>query len=654
MAAADREAAVLAELKAHDGHRAAEVVGVDIEARTVELAFSSEAEVPRWYGVEVLSHDDGACDLERLNDGAALLDNHHWVMQRGVVEKAWIDADRKGRALVRFSKSDAAEELFQDVADKIKRHVSVGYRVLAIKLVEEREDGPDVYVVTRWQPYEISIVSVPADTSVGVGRDASEAQDIPSVDTAARSDETSHAPEAPVTEPNNGSETRMPADNTPAPVIDTGAIEDAARTAATNSERDRVRAIATAAGNFANVDGLQDLVRSAIEGGESVREFQDKLLSKLSERSAAPLADQARGADVGMSEREVGQFSILKAVRALMEPTDRRAQEDAAFEFEASRAAAEKAGKDARGLMIPTDVLRHSVYVGDNAQRAPLNTGTGGTAATGATGGNLIATSLLASSMIDILRNRATIMQRGRVIGGLVGNIDIPKQLAAANGYWLGEDEDATETGIELGQISLSPKTVAAYSEITRRLAMQSSLDVEAMVRADLMQALALTIDKAGYYGTGSDHQPKGIANYTGIGAQVFAAAGKPTFAELVGMETTIALDNADVDGMAYVANAGFRGHCKTTEKFAGTGQTLWEQGGTVNGYAAGITNQIESGDVFFGNFADLLIAMWGGLDLTVDPYSNSKKGRTRLVVFQDVDFALRRTESFVLGRAAP
>lgn len=246
-------------------------------------------------------------------------------------------------------------------------------------------------------------------------------------------------------------------------------------------------------------------------------------------------------------------------------------------------------------------------------------------------------------SFVDILRNRATIMQLGTVMGGLVSNIDIPKQVAAAQGYWQGEDADATESNLELGQIHLSPKTVAAFSEITRKLLVQSSLDVE---------ALALTIDKAGYYGSGTASQPLGIANQTGINAVAFAGT-QPTFAELVEMETQIALDNADVSSMAYVGNAAFVGHAKTTLKFPGVNgsNTIWEQGGTVNGYRTERTNQITTGDVFMGNFADLLVAMWGGLELLVDPYSNSKKDRLRVVVFQDVDFALRRTQSFCLGR---
>ena len=116
-------------------------------------------------------------------------------------------------------------------------------------------------------------------------------------------------------------------------------------------------------------------------------------------------------------------------------------------------------------------------------------------------------------------------------------------------------------------------------------------------------------------------------------------------------METEISADNADVASMAYVMGSGMRGHFKTTEKFSGsTGATIWEAGNTVNGYRTEVTNQIVAGDLFFGNFADAMIGMWGGLELNADPYTHSAKGRLRIVAMQDVDFVLRRVESFCYG----
>ncbi|MDT9046494.1 phage major capsid protein, partial [Escherichia coli] len=168
----------------------------------------------------------------------------------------------------------------------------------------------------------------------------------------------------------------------------------------------------------------------------------------------------------------------------------------------------------------------------------------------------------------------------------------------------------------------------------------------------DILKVMALALDLAGIYGTGSTNQPKGLKLQTGINAVDFAAAGKPTFAEFVDMETQIALDDADVDSMAYAVNAGIRGYAKTALKFPGVNgsQTIWEPGNTVNGYATSVSNQIATGDVFFGNWADFVVAMWGGLDLTVDPYSLSTSGGTRLVALQDVDFNIRHPESFCYG----
>ncbi len=420
------------------------------------------------------------------------------------------------------------------------------------------------------------------------------------------------------------------------------AMEAKARAAGKDDEAKRVRTIAEMGERF----GYAEAARGYIASNKSVDEFRDHLLEEQHKRETKPLNEQHKASDIGLTEKESRQFSFLNVVRALAEPTDMRLREAAAFEFEASAAAVKRSGRDTDRFMIPSDTLTRA-----------LNSNTSGVS-NADTGGFSIANTLMTSSFIEILRNRAILLQRASTMGGLVGNIDIPRQVAAAQGYWLGEDDDATEQELGLGQISMTPKTVAAYSEITRKLMQQSSMDVEALVRFDLAKALALTIDKSGFYGTGSDHQPLGLANQTGIHAQSFGVAGAPTYLELIAMETKIALDNADVDSMTYVGNANFRGYAKGALKFpasAGTA-TIWESGakakdGMVNGYSADITNQVATGDVFFGNWADLLIGMWGGLEMMVDPFSGSKKGRVRIVTFQDVDIAVRRKESFTLGR---
>ena len=149
---------------------------VNVEARTVELAFSSEEPYERWFGIEVLSHAKGAIRLARLQNRGAVLMDHNTRDQIGVVESVELGTDRVARAVVRFGKSERAEEIFQDVQDGIRAHVSVGYMVHSWKVEEGKGDAPSTYTALDWEPLEISIVSVPADPTVGIGRGLTDEQ----------------------------------------------------------------------------------------------------------------------------------------------------------------------------------------------------------------------------------------------------------------------------------------------------------------------------------------------------------------------------------------------------------------------------------------------------------------------------------------------
>ena len=639
--------------------RSSEVRSIDDEARTIEVAFSSEEPVMRWFGEEILDHSPGSMGLARLDAGAAVLWNHDTNTQIGVVESARVDADRIGRAVLRFGRSARAEEIWQDVRDGVIRHVSVGYFVRALT-TEQRDGEPDRVTLTDWEPYEISLVSVPADATVGVGRAAGNPPEEKPEEPGDNAPEDQNSNEGSgmdtrILRNANGDLVRAKVDENDNIVETLEVLERAAETRAlvqqgTQAEQQRTASLLELGEQYS----AQSLAAAAIRDGTSVQDFTRDLLEHVngrsgeSGRSSQPLDDNA--GVIGMSESEVHQFSFMRAFRALADPHNRSAQEAAAFEFEASRAAERSSGRSAQGVMVPADVLRRAV-IPSNGSRA-FNTATTGAAA-GDTGGYAIANDLLSQSFIDMLRARSVLLSMATPMGGLVGDITIPAQASGAQGYWLGEDEDATEDTLSLRQIGMTPKTCGVFSEITRKMLQQSSLDAEGLVRQDLARALALTMDKAGFYGTGSANQPLGIKNLTGINAVVFAAQ-QPTFGELVELETAIASDNADVDSMAYISNAAFRGHCKTTEKFAGSnGMTIWEPGNTVNGYRVEITNQVVTGDVFHGNFSDMIAGMWGGLDLTIDPYSNSKSGRLRIVAFQDIDFAYRHVESFAYGADA-
>ena len=154
---------------------------VDTDSRTVELSFSSETPYGRWFGDEILCHDEECINLERFNNGlGTVLFNHDRDAVVGHIEKVWLE-DNRGKALVRFDTDEQSETIFQKVQSGTLQGVSVGYAINRYEVLEDEDTkstngrftGP-AYVVTDWEPLEISIVSVPADPTVGVGRSAEE------------------------------------------------------------------------------------------------------------------------------------------------------------------------------------------------------------------------------------------------------------------------------------------------------------------------------------------------------------------------------------------------------------------------------------------------------------------------------------------------
>lgn len=584
-------------LRAMEGkYKRSEVVEFDsIEERTFEFPFSSEYPVARYFGNEILSHEPKAADLSRLNDSAPLLFNHNPDRVIGVVERAYIDGKRRrGYARVRFSRNAFAQEILSDVKDGILRNVSFGY---SIDKMEERGSGD--FVATAWSPYEVSIVSIPADAhNVGIGRQL-------------ESDEQA-ASAAPTPDPLPSMENTTP---------DLAVV----RAEAAEAERSRIADISA----LCDKHGMADLGRQLIESGRSIDEARAAVLDKMN-IPQEPVNMSA--AEIGLSEKESRSFSFLRAINYLSNPTDRSAREAAAFEIEASEAAAAKLGRQSRGITVPQEVLRRDLNVG-----------------TASAGGNLVATELDAGSFIDLLRNASALDQAGAtVLTGLTGNVAIPRQSGAATAYWVAESGSPTESQQTVDQVSLVPRTVAAYTDFSRRLMIQSSIDVENMVRNDLARVIALKIDAAGLYGTGASNEPLGLKNTTGIGTVDFAAAA-PTFAEVVDLESDVATANALLGSPVYLMNAAMRGNLKTTKKDAGSGIFIMENG-EVNGYRGVLSNQVASGDLWFGNFADLIIGYFSGLDLMVDPYTHSTSGTVRVVAMQDCDIAIRHPESFSRG----
>lgn len=591
---------------------------INADARTVEIAFSSEEPVARWWGLEILDHTPGACRLDRVKQGGALLMDHEWTDQVGVIESVRIDSDRVGRAVVRFGRSRRAEEIFQDVVDGIRRNVSVCYQVHGYE-IESSRNGDETYRITDWEPIEISFVSVPADITVGVGRSA-DAPTMPIIKDSIMEHNTATA--QPV-----------------APVDTTGFVTQGA-----NGERQRAADILAIANNPAyTAYNLRELADAAIANGEPLDAFRARAMERM---ASAPKPT----ADIGMDDKEVRQYSLVRALHFLANPSDAGARRAAGFEIECSEAAANKSGRETRGLIVPFDVLSRDLTVG-----------------TATAGGHTVATNLLSGNFIDLLRNAQVISGMGaQYLTGLQGNIAIPGQSGGATAYWVAENGAVTESDQAFRQVAMSPKTVGAMSDISRKLLLQSSIDVEGFVRRDLATTLALAIQNAAINGSGASNQPKGVLSHAGIGSVVGGTNGAaPTWQHIVDLETAVAVANADVGTLGYLTNAKVRGKLKTTSKVSGQNGFIWEGGDTpVNGYRCAITNAVPSNltkgtasavasAIIFGNFADLIIGMWGGLDLLVDPYTGGAAGTVRVIAHQDVDVAVRNEESFAAMKDA-
>ena len=573
---------------------------LDEEKRRVRIGVSSEEPVERNFGMEVLSHSEGDVDMEFIASGRApLLLDHDMTKQIGVIEEYKLDAAKKRAvAIVRFGRSQLADEVFQDVKDGIRQNISVGYRINGMERDRSSEDDKPVYRVQH-SPLEVSVVSVPADQSTEVGVGRSKEKQLQTKKVKIMTEEVKNEI--------NLDEVRAKS------------VEEAKAEFKRNSKEIL---------DLAAKHNKRDLADKAIQEGISVEEFRGVLLENIS--NDKPLETP----EIGMTNNEIKRFSLVKAIRALANPADRKAQDDAAFEFECSEAAQREYGKDAQGIMLPADVLRN--------WKRDLNTSDDST---------LISEDYRGGDFIDVLRNASSVMQAGAtMLRGLQGNVVIPKKTASSSAGWIAtEGGAASESEFTSGSVTMSPKVIGAFTDASRLMLQQSSLDVENLIRDDLSQSIAVAIDLGALAGSGSSGQPTGIKNTSGVNTTTFAAAD-PTFAEIVGMESAVSNDNALIGNLAYICRPADYGTLKTTAKDSGSGLFVVEPDGRMNGYNTVVSNQVTSGDFYFGNFSDLLVGMYGGLDITVDPYALSTSGGIRIVALQTVDVAVRHAVSFCVS----
>jgi HK97 family phage major capsid protein/HK97 family phage prohead protease len=583
---------------------------INEESRTVDIAFSSEEPVDRWFGTEILDHESTSVRLGRLRDGAPLLFGHNHSDLIGVVEKASIDSDKKGRATVRFGKSERAEQMFNDVKDGILRNVSVGYRIHKFLVDEETSENRAI----DWEPMEISMVTVPADAGSQVGR--------------ADEPEGEHQTNLTYIERKIMSEKpETVAAVTAEPKINIEEVRTTAESNGAKSELARVQSILDAGSEYSQ----PELARQFVKDGKSIDEMRVAILNEIKTNPTQERAEMETP-NLDLSEKDKKEYSLFRAINASVTGN----WKDAGFELEASAAIEDKLGRSARGFFVPTDIF--------NGQRAAMKT------SSAAAGAEMVGTDHLGDSFIDALTNRSVVAGAGaQILGGLQGNIEIPKLTTGTAWGWVAEDADAADAAAVTGELALSPKTVSGGVAMSRRLLKQSSPSVEQMIRNDMVRGAALAIDLAALSGSGSSGQPTGITNTTGIGS---VTGGIADFGAMVNLWSAVAVDNAAAEGMAYVLNATNAGTLMQTAKDSGSGIMVL-QDGKINGYNAIISNQMATGTMIFGDFTQLVIGMWGVLDIVADTATKAAAGGLVLRAFQDVDIGVRHAESFAKGTTA-
>ncbi len=641
--------------------RAATVSSFDYDKRTVTFALTSETPVERWYGEEILDHSDSSIDTERLSRGIPLLFNHDPNQHIGRIESYEIK-DKKLYVTARFGNSPLAQQKLDDVRDGILVDASGGYIPRDYQFTEGKKGAQDTVRWTNWMPAEGSLCPVPADPTVGIGRSI----DAPSVpvgtpifpvrslgavveaeaaDTAEAVDpaEEQRSTQSNPAQAENKEEVRM---STPA----TGHNEAVA------AERNRVSEINAIAQRYAKfvTPEQRDKFVADETGVDVVRKFvMDKQLEEAQ-------ANEVRNLNpLGLSEAEQRSYSLTSALRAAAGETQR------GFEHEVSDALAKSTGRSARehGLFIPMNMKMRAGDLDRIASRNGLPIATRAANDTSAGNGNGAATIFTEFvSLIELLRNQVKVRQMGATfLAGLTGNVAFPKQTGATSASWVADNPgaDVADSNISFAQMSMTPKILQASTGFSRLLLQQSSVDVEALIRMDLTAVAARAIDLAALVGTGTNNQPRGILNQTGIGSIVTAGAAL-SFDNITEFETQIAEANADVLGtLGYLTTPRVRKKLKNTAELANQiALPIW-QNNEVNGYKADVTNQLptplstggtpyKQHTMIAGVWSELLIGEWVAYEVVTDPFRLKKQGIIEVTTYDTCDVNVRHPQSFV------
>ena len=608
---------------------------------------------------ETLGHEAGEVRMDWLNSGnAPLLWMHRHEEQLGVIEGA---AVREGSIFItlRFGPSPLAQEKQRDVEADILRNVSVGFRIHGWRFEEETDEG-DFYRVTDWEPKEASFVTVPADPNTGLGRSASEKCHLQEIEqfrtertnnittsTMAKPGDNNQAPEgATLPEGAQRSAGTVTIEREPAP-DNRRAIQDAVA-----QDRDRQRKLRDIGDRW----NFSDEAERACDEGTSIADFNSMVLEKGQTRSLGTSTDE-----IGLSPKEKKRYSIANVVRALTTGNTRAAE----FELDVSDTLKEAQGRSNDRFALPTDVLMRGWVPQDSGLRSMMY---GERALVGVTAGNaeaadLVETELRDSMFIESLREHGVLLSQGvTVLPGLVGEVDIPRELTNPEFYWVAEDVEPTDGDYTLDNVQLRFKTVAGRISFTRQAGKTSTPGIEGLLTNSIRKGVANAVENALINGTGASGQPTGILATSGIGS--VTTSGTLTRDLLLSFEQALGDANADTSNSIGLTNTRGKAVMLTTKTDTGSGLFVGTR--TSNSENAvdtdigrfHISNLVprnlgagtDKSAIIYGNAAGLNVGMWGGVEMMRDVSTKAATGGVVLRVFQDLDCVVSRPAEWAVA----
>lgn len=576
----------------------------DKEMREFDAVISTETEVLQYdwrtdsLFFEVLGHEADEVDMEFIGGGKApFLKQHRNSVdgQIGVIISSSLE-NNKVTARIKLSRNEDVSPIWNDIKDGIRSAVSVGYIVSSHVQAGSREGLPILRAV-KWRAVEASLVSMGADENAEIKRKFDD-----------------HIMTRDKKMP---SETKLDID-----------IEKERKDAAIE-ERARVSAINDLGAKYK----MEERSKTFISDGKTVEEFRAAILDEMPDfdKRVKDEVDKRSNVDangtppinssgINDSHAEAKRYSLINVMNHLQGDT----RSDIGYEAEVNQEMERIVGKRASGMYIPHGIMQRDI--------------------TNVNSGASIVDTVIQGEFIDFLRARSVLAGAGaRILTGLQGNVSFSKKTGETVGVWVTENGASTESTPTFGVVTLSPKTIATYVDVSKLTLQQSSHDVEALVQDDLLENIGLAIDSAGLTGGGTN-EPIGITGTGGI-AQLLGQM-TPNWADVVELETNIFASNADGSTMRYILHPTLSGTLKTTVKDAGSGMFIFEDG-QMNGYNVSRTTQLAAEKLVFGDFSQMLIGMWGGIDLVQDIYTQATTRLVRFVAHQFADIKIRHDEGF-------